>query len=100
MGGELESGFKHHWNKWKELCLPMEEGGAGLRSFADVFNAFSVKLWWNFRQHASLWADFMWAKYCKNLHPIEAPIYPCSSYTWKRMIQVRDVAEKHICWLP
>ena len=62
-------GLKYHWIRWKDLCAPKEEGGLGFRSLDDVFNVFSIKLWWRFRQNASLWANFMMAKYCSNEHP-------------------------------
>ncbi|XP_071909727.1 uncharacterized protein [Coffea arabica] len=39
-----EGESKHHWICWKDLCAAKEEGGVGLRSMADVVNAFSVKL--------------------------------------------------------
>lgn len=26
-----DGGFKHHWVSWKDLCLPFQEGGIGLR---------------------------------------------------------------------
>ena len=42
--GTDESESKHHWICWKDLCAAKEEGGVGLRSMADVVNAFSVKL--------------------------------------------------------
>lgn len=58
------------WIAWDEMCYPRSEGGRGLRSLHDIFKALVAKLWWNFRTStSSLWAKFMWNKYCKKLHP-------------------------------
>ncbi|XP_027124314.1 uncharacterized protein LOC113769296 [Coffea eugenioides] len=39
---------KFQWIRWRDLCFPTEEGGAGFRSLTDMYKAFSYKLWWNF----------------------------------------------------
>ncbi|KAL2471352.1 Uncharacterized protein Adt_39488 [Abeliophyllum distichum] len=48
-----------HWKRWKELCLPTEEGGLGFRRLQDLVDTFSLKLWWLFRSQRSLWAQFL-----------------------------------------
>ncbi|KAL2513406.1 Integrase catalytic domain-containing protein [Abeliophyllum distichum] len=35
-----------HWRRWKDLCIPTEDGGLRLQDFVDTF---SIKLWWLFR---------------------------------------------------
>ncbi|KAH6782021.1 hypothetical protein C2S52_001168 [Perilla frutescens var. hirtella] len=52
-----------HWISWETICLPISEGGLGIRQFGDLVTAFSWKLWWRFRARDSLWARYMWAKY-------------------------------------
>ncbi|XP_071909763.1 uncharacterized protein [Coffea arabica] len=47
--GSDEGGSKHYWICRKDLCAAKEEGGVGLRSMADVVDAFSIKLWWRLR---------------------------------------------------
>lgn len=37
---------KRHWCKWKALCLPIEDGGPGLRDLHDVWKAFTLKKCW------------------------------------------------------
>ncbi|VFQ96694.1 unnamed protein product [Cuscuta campestris] len=54
---------KHHWKKWGDLCLPKSEGGLGLRDLHELQEAYSIKLWWNYRHSSSKWAHFMRAKY-------------------------------------
>ncbi|KAL2497433.1 Uncharacterized protein Adt_22983 [Abeliophyllum distichum] len=48
-----------HWKRWKDLCLPTEEGGLGFRRLQDLVDTFSLKLWWLFRSQRSLWAQFL-----------------------------------------
>ena len=45
-----EFGPKFHWINGGELCSSQDEGGIGIRSIAKVYDAFSIKLSWNFRQ--------------------------------------------------
>ena len=33
-----------HWITWDKVCFPLEEGGLGFRSFADMAKAFACKL--------------------------------------------------------
>ena len=67
--GSTDLGPKFHWISWSDLCRPQGEGGIGVRSLTKLYDAFSVKLWWKFRQQQSLWATFLAAKYCKGVHP-------------------------------
>ena len=67
--GESEHGPRFHWMKWEALCRPQEEGGLGLRRLSEVLQAFSMKLWWKFRQGLSLWALVMASKFCRGRHP-------------------------------
>lgn len=79
---------KHHWIRWRDLCAAKEEGGVGLRSITDVVKAFSVKLWWRFRQNMTLWANFMMAKHVAHAHPSIVGASVGASNTWRRMLQV------------
>lgn len=45
------------------------EGGVEFRGLVDVSKAMFTKLWWVFRTTRSLWADYIWNKYCKKLIP-------------------------------
>ena len=45
--------------------------GIGFRQIHDINKAFFAKIWWNFRVSInSLWADYMWNKYRKKMHPL------------------------------
>ncbi|WMV18188.1 hypothetical protein MTR67_011573 [Solanum verrucosum] len=87
-----------HWVAWGDLCFPKAEGGLGFRSLHDVNKALFAKLWWNFRvSTTSLWAKFMWNKYCKKLHPVVVTSLGASQ-VWKKMIIVREEVEHDIWW--
>lgn len=87
-----------HWSSWKPICLPWEEGGIGVRSLADLVKAFSIKLWFRFREQASLWATCLFTKYCKSTIPPLVNVKPANSMTWKRMLEVKDFSENNLFW--
>nr|XP_027067128.1 uncharacterized protein LOC113692773 [Coffea arabica] len=89
---------KFHRLQWKDLCYPTDEGGVGFRSISDTYRAFSCKLWWNFRCGLFLWARFMHAKYCQGFYPCQVSISPLGSATWRRMLDIRGLAELLIGW--
>nr|XP_027109299.1 uncharacterized protein LOC113729174 [Coffea arabica] len=96
--GEREGGLRHHWIKWADLCADSSQGGVGVRSLLDVHTAFSFKLWWRFRTGECLWATFMRAKYCRQSHPCMVAAGQGSSYMWRRLLQIREVAEQNLWW--
>lgn len=61
---------RKQWVAWDRMCLPLEEGGIGFRSLAEISKALFVKLWWNLRTSRSLWSSYMIKKYCKKAHPM------------------------------
>nr|XP_027086471.1 uncharacterized protein LOC113708207 [Coffea arabica] len=85
--------------KLSALCKPVEEGGVGIRSLQSVHDAFSMKLWWSFRQNVSLWARFIQGKYLRGGHPCEVEQVWGQSPIWRRMVMVKDLAEQHIRWV-
>ncbi|XP_041992687.1 uncharacterized protein LOC121743412 [Salvia splendens] len=50
---------KLHWISWRQICLPFDEGGLGIRHLREVSVAFGFKLWWRLLAQDSLWAKFM-----------------------------------------
>ncbi|XP_060200359.1 uncharacterized protein LOC132628609 [Lycium barbarum] len=64
-----EEGRCRHWAAWLNMCIPKHEGGLGFKSIHDTSKALCAKLWWKFRTTSSLWANFMWNKYCKKQIP-------------------------------
>ncbi|WMV24639.1 hypothetical protein MTR67_018024 [Solanum verrucosum] len=87
-----------HWVAWRELCFPKEEGGIGFRSLHDINKALFAKLWWNFTVSTnSLWAGYLWNKYCKKLHPIMVNSTG-ASHIWRKMVTIREKVEHDIWW--
>lgn len=87
-----------HWVRWSELCNPREEGRMGLRSLHDINRALVAKLWWNFRVATKLlWAEYMWTKYCKKLHPVIVTNRGVSQI-WKCMMKMREEVGHDIWW--
>ncbi|WMV33517.1 hypothetical protein MTR67_026902 [Solanum verrucosum] len=65
----------------------------------DISKAMYAKLWWRFRTQNTLWANFMWNKYCKKHIPTLVQ-WKDGSQLWKNMLQNRDDIEKFIWWEP
>ncbi|KAJ7971707.1 Ribonuclease H protein [Quillaja saponaria] len=97
--GQKDDKRKFHWCSWSAICLPIiEEGGLGIRSSSDVCITFSMKLWFNIQKGLSLWARFMFGKYCKTRHPI---ISQPGSYSpmWRRLAPCHMLAESFLFWI-
>lgn len=87
-----------HWVAWNDLCYPMDQGRLGFWSLHDVNRALFAKLWWKFKvSNSSLWANYLWNKYCKKIHPIIVSNSE-TSQTWRKMIQVREEVKHDIWW--
>lgn len=87
---------KIHWTSWEKLCFP-KEGGLGFRSLKAMVQAFSCKLWWNFRLQVSPWAKFMLCKYAQQSHPSKVELGH-SSAVWRRLVSIREADDPHIRW--
>ncbi|XP_049406079.1 uncharacterized protein LOC125869665 [Solanum stenotomum] len=92
-------GKSKHWAAWDKVCLPKQEGGLGFRSIFEVSKAMHAKLWWKFRTQNTVWANFMWNKYCKKQIPSLVQ-WKGGSQLWKNMLQNREVTEKFMWWKP
>jgi len=96
--GMVDGKTKYHWGSWKSLAKPTEQGGVGFTRLEEVVAAAGARLWWNFREGNSVWSRFMKAKYCKRVHPICKTWQYGDSHVWRRMMEVREWAEKEIEW--
>lgn len=59
---------KRKWISWRKICLPIEEGGLGIRWLSEVQNSLLMKFAWKILQGGSLWARFFSAKYVGDKH--------------------------------
>ncbi|XP_073046265.1 uncharacterized protein [Primulina eburnea] len=87
-----------HWARWSRACLPVLEGGLGFRRLKDLVECFSIKLWFRFRQGSSLWARFLFRKYCRLDAPACVPARGSISPIWRRLLRIRPRAEPGIRW--
>nr|XP_033514261.1 uncharacterized protein LOC117278939 [Nicotiana tomentosiformis] len=96
--GSNEGKHKYYWTLWNNLCLPKDEGGADVRKMEDIIDTLSIKRWWRFRTHPSLWATFLRNKYCKRAHSVSKKFSPVDSHIWKNMLRIRFKVEHNIRW--
>ena len=96
--GTTDTSKKLHWSRWKPLCVPVEEGGLGVRNLEEMCEAFSLKLWFRFREQKSLWAVSLLLKYCKKTSPNLVSKKTTDSVVWKRLLSVRTLAESNCFW--
>lgn len=94
----MEGKQKHHWTSWKYLCIPTKEEGICIRHLHEIADTFASKLWWIFRSNTSLWTDFLKAKYCRRIHPMERKFSYTQSHTWRRMMNIRGKIDHLIMW--
>nr|XP_027071862.1 uncharacterized protein LOC113696683 [Coffea arabica] len=57
-----------------------------------------VSLDWLFRAGSSLWASFMRAKYCRDLHSCQVQLGRYASGTWRRMLNISKQVELSVIW--
>lgn len=80
------------------MCFSKEEGGTGFSSLYTMAKALCAKLWWNFRiSTSSLWVKFMWNKYYKKIHHLNAKGHR-SSHVWRRLVDIREEIGHNIWW--
>ncbi|XP_073133538.1 uncharacterized protein [Henckelia pumila] len=96
--GSATGGHSTHWISWEKICLPISEGGLGIRRLKDMVTSFSIKLWVRFRTVESLWSRFLLLKYCRTALPAEVQPVQNMSITWRRKLKVRSRAEPEIGW--
>lgn len=96
--GNVSGIRKLHWTKWKNMCFPLEEKGLNVCSLTNLTAAFSIKLWYKFRENRSLWANFMNGKYGNLIFPGDRTPKPADSRIWRRLFSVSKLAQENIFW--
>lgn len=97
--GSCYTSRKTHWINWQRICLPTDEGGLGIRNLADSVMAFSLKLWWRFRNQESLWARYMFQKYCSKSFPMV--LYRSNRFSpmWRKLFMVGELCREQVRWV-
>ncbi|PKU76749.1 Putative ribonuclease H protein [Dendrobium catenatum] len=81
------------WGSWNRCSGSMDEGKLGFKTIQDMALTFNFKLWFNFRANKSLWAKFMYSKYCGLKHPLNCYFKLGDSPNWKRLCNIKWEAE-------
>ncbi|XP_075083870.1 uncharacterized protein LOC142167802 [Nicotiana tabacum] len=84
----------YHWSSWNNLCVPMNEGGIGIRKMKDISNMLAIKRWWRIMSTSSLWTAYVTQKYCISSHTVTKLWASGISHARKHV--VRNIAERHI----
>ncbi|XP_060203069.1 uncharacterized protein LOC132631512 [Lycium barbarum] len=92
----LDSGGKHHWASWENLCYPFKEGGTNFRRPEDICQAFNTKQRWSLRSTNSLWSDFMKNKYISGNHPVKSQWIRGQALFWKNLCGIKDDMDHNI----
>ncbi|PKU75983.1 Putative ribonuclease H protein [Dendrobium catenatum] len=81
------------WGSWKNCSRTIHEGKLGFKTIQEMVHTFNFKLWFNFRAKKSLWAKFMFSKYCGVKHPLNCAFKLGDSPNWKRLCNIKWEAE-------
>ena len=77
--------------RWESVCLPKEEGGLVLRRVKDLNDANVMKHIWNlFYRKDSLWVAWVQRLYLKQKSLWCAKIPSNCSWSWRKLLQLRD----------
>lgn len=92
-------GHGSHWVKWQNICMPLEEGGLGVRNLEQTMQALQTKFAWRFVQGQSLWASVMRAKYGHPMKALRQGKKNAHSHTWKMILPWLKYSVKHGKWI-
>ncbi|XP_071687999.1 uncharacterized protein [Rutidosis leptorrhynchoides] len=85
--------------KWDDLCLPKEEGGLGLKRLKYWNIALiTTHIWSILTQKESLWVKWVHAYRIGNYSFWDAPIRPDASWSWRKLLNCRDIIRKHMVY--
>jgi hypothetical protein len=81
---------------WHKVCLPIKEGGLGVRSLSKVNKGANLKLCWEMLQSNLPWATFLRNRVMKQKSPIK---YLISSSVWSSIKHKYQEATLNSSWL-
>lgn len=82
---------------WKQVCMPKDEGGLGLRRISPWNKMLCLRLIWVLLSYNSS----LWSRWQKLQHLTETSFWeieesPSNSWTWRSLLQLRPLAKKFI----
>ncbi|CAL9009810.1 unnamed protein product, partial [Prunus brigantina] len=85
---------------WKDICLPQNLGGLGVRSAALFNKAALAKLGWIcLTDSSNWWAQIMVKKYLKKEGFMVTTKKSAHFATWKAILEAHSVLHKGIRWI-
>lgn len=82
---------------WKNVCLPKEEGGLGLRNFSIWNKTLNLKLvWLLFSKSDSLWVAWNKKHWLKNYSFWNVELKSNDSWIWKSLVSLRPLAKRFL----
>lgn len=82
---------------YKEVCSPLEEGGLGIRSIAEVTLVHSLKLIWRlFSEPCSLWIDWVKHYILRNESFWDVRDTGLGSWIWRKLLKLRTLAKQFL----
>lgn len=82
---------------WDKLYMPKKEGGLGIKNI-EVWNQASMlnHIWNLFTKDGSLWVAWLDINWLKGRSVWQIPITKLYSWSWKKLLKLRDIAKKFI----
>jgi hypothetical protein len=82
---------------WNNLCIPKREGGLGLKKL-EAWNQASMSnhIRSLFTKAGSLWLAWVESTRLKGRSFWQIPIPKACSWSWKKLLQLRDIAKSFI----
>ena len=97
--GSQENEKKIHWIDWEKMCWPKEAGGMGFRDLHHFNLAMLAKQGWKLvHETESLVAKILKARYYPTSNFLKAHIGANPSFTWRSIMEGRDLLLKGIIW--
>ncbi|KAG6629785.1 hypothetical protein CIPAW_14G109400 [Carya illinoinensis] len=99
LSGYSAENKKRKWISWKQICLPVEEGGLGIRAFHEVQESLLMKFAWKLIKGGTMWSDFFASKYVGNDHVFSVKQKNRGSRFWKGIIALMPKVLNNSKWL-
>ncbi|XP_022032639.1 uncharacterized protein LOC110933740 [Helianthus annuus] len=82
---------------WKDVCLPKQEGGLGIRSISDVNKSLmAMHVWSILTKRESIWVRWIHEYKLKGRNFWEVPSRGSMSWGWRKILSIRSIVRPHI----
>ncbi|KAJ0711325.1 hypothetical protein HanOQP8_Chr09g0322591 [Helianthus annuus] len=82
---------------WKEVCLPKDEGGLGIRSIMDVNKALILShIWSIINNRQTLWVQWIHTYKLKGTSFWEVQCCGNMSWSWRKILSIRNQVRPYI----